>query len=439
MRYISLSAFALMTGVGAAAWAEALPPENNSLSAPDARKENNKTILGFDDALMRAAAMNPDVTAQVYRERAAEALTEQADVRPNPELGVTFENFAGSGPLRDAEALEATVELSQTIERGDKRKHRVHLADKERTVISKEGNVRRASLMETTAGAYLELLAIQQRIELAAEPLALAEKVLSAAQERVKAAVASPAELARARASVVLARSEIARLKSEEKSARMALAALWGGTADDFVSVSGRLRIDETLPEIKTFSEKLLNHPGLAMQEALIESRRASVKLEEANAVQDISMGLGVRYFNEDSDVALVAGISIPLPFWDNNGGNIRSARENLSAAREEAKLTAIDLKVNLARAWQEMASAHATAVSLREEALPAMEEAHTMVLKAYEAGQTALIEVLDSQSALIAVRRELLELELAYALALCRLCSYSDGSFEELSKLIKQ
>src|SRR5688572_28473212 len=71
--------------------------------------EHSDATLTLSDALQRATENNPSLAAERFSERAAEALIEQAGLRPNPTVDVTLENFAGTGSLQDVDRLESTV------------------------------------------------------------------------------------------------------------------------------------------------------------------------------------------------------------------------------------------------------------------------------------------------------------------------------------------
>jgi cobalt-zinc-cadmium efflux system outer membrane protein len=88
------------------------------------------------------------------------------------------------------------------------------------------------------------------------------------------------------------------------------------------------------------------------------------------------------------------------------------------------------ELRTSISAAWQELAAAHAVAQTLRRDALPATEEAHAVVRSAYEAGQLPLIDVLDAQRALVALRRDILDAESAYAVALVRAEGFTNTAF---------
>jgi outer membrane protein, heavy metal efflux system len=393
-------------------------------------QEATVSTLTLASALQRAAENNPSLAAQRYGERAAEALVEQAGLRPNPTLGVEVENFLGTGNVQGVRSLETTVQANQTFERGGKREKRVAFASRERDAAAKEFAVRRAEVLASVAIAYAETLAAQQRLALAEEPLKLARETFAAVEARVKAGAASPAESARARAAVASAQADYVRGQAAVAAARATLAATWGGSSADVATLSGGLRVPDEMPAQEAFLSNLSHHPRLELQQAIIAGRRASLDLEQAQAVQDVTVGGGVRFLREGTDATFMAGVSMPLPFRNKNQGNIRAARETLAGAEQTVRAVEVELRAAFTAAWQELKAAHAATQNLRREALPATEEAYAVVRRAYDEGQLPLIDVLDAQRALVAIRREILDAESAYALALARVEGLTDSTF---------
>jgi cobalt-zinc-cadmium efflux system outer membrane protein len=402
-------------------------------------QEAPSSPLTLASALQRAAEKNPALAAQLYGERTADALIEQAGLRPNPTLDVGLENFAGTGRVQGVRSLETTVQASQAFERGGKREKRVTLASREREVAAKEFAVRRAEVLSVSALAYLETLAAQQRLALAAEPLKLARETVAAVNLRVKAGVTSPAESARARAAQASSQADFARAEVGLAAARAALAATWGGDATEVQSVTGSLQVPVELPAEAPFLAKLAVHPRLDLQQSVIAGRRAALELERAQAAQDVTVSGGVRFLREGTDAAFVTGVSVPIPFRNKNQGNIRAARETLAGAEYGVRAVEVELRAEFTAAWQALAAAHTAAQSLRRDAMPATEEAYAAVRRAYEQGQLPLIDVLDAQRALVALRKDLLETEIAYAGALTRAEALTDASFPAVSALIAQ
>jgi outer membrane protein, heavy metal efflux system len=393
--------------------------------------------LTLAEALRRADANNPSLLAHGYAGRAAEAMIDQAAVRPNPVLGLELENFAGTGTLRGADAVESTVQVSQSFERGGKREKRVTVARRERYVADREFAVRRSEVLAATAAAYVEVIAAQELLALSATALALAQETADAVALRVKSAAASSVESARARASFATARADHARAESALAQARAALAASWGGGAADVPTLTRALPVPAELPLQETLLAKLATHPRFELQQAAISSRRASLQLAQSQTAQDVTVAGGVRFLREPSDAAFVAGVSVPIPFRGQNQGAIRAARETLAGSEQAALALDAELRAAFTSAWQDLATARTVARDLRTDALPATEEALAIVRRAYTQGELPLLDVLEAQRAHATLRREILDADTAAASALVRLDALTDPAFPLTTALL--
>ncbi len=377
--------------------------------------------LTLTEALARAEARNPSLLAEGQAERAAEARIDQAGVGPAPTLEVNMENIAGTGRAQGVRGIEATVQASRTFERGGKRTQRIAFARRDREVASAEFAVHRAEVIALTAQAFTSVLVAEQRLTLAEDPVRLAQAVLSAVDARVQAGAASPAESARARAALALARAELTQAEAGLAAACTALATTWGGQAADVSRVTGGFALPRSLPPENTLLAALPAHPQIALQTAVIARQQAALELEQGRSTQDVTASGGVRFLGADSDAAFVAGVSIPFPLRGRNEGNLRAARAELAGTEQRLHAIESALRTAVTAAWQEAATAHHIAATLRTDALPAAEEAHTVVRRAYEAGELPLIDVLDAQRELAGIRRTLLDAEAACLAAFVR------------------
>ncbi len=414
-----------------------LPFILGAASAAFAAAETSAPPLTLAQALARAGEQHPALAADSYAARAAAALVEQAGAPPAATLDLAVENAFGTGDLRGVRGLETTVQSSRTLEWGGKRGKRVALAEAEREIALRTAAVRRAEILAGTAAAFVQAVAAAERLALAGEPLRLARETLALAEARHRAGAAAPAETVRARVSLALAESETARLAAAAAAARTALAASWGDPAGAPPAVPGRLRLPAELPAVAAWRARLAGHPRLALQDALIAARRAHLALAQAQATGDVTATGGVRFLRAGSDAAFVAGLSFPLPSRERNQGNIRAARETLAGTESTVHAVQSELEAGFAAAWQDFAAAHALALKLARDAAPAAAEAAATLRAAYAAGQIPLTEVLEAQRALAAVRRELLEAEIAAALALARAESFADPAYPFTAALL--
>ena len=416
----------------------AADPLTAPASAPAQAAPRLPASLTLADVLARTAESNPELLALGFGRDAADGRVAQAGMGPNPTLSLSVENFGGTTLARDSDVMEVTVQASQLIERGDKAGRRVAFAERERDITQASLALRRSDVLAASASAFAKALADSTRLVFAGEQLKLTQETLVSANRRLQAAIASPSEVARARAALASAQAEFARAKSASSLALASLAASWGGSASEISEIKGAFRLPAAPPALARFESALTvsGNPRLGVSSAVVAGQRAALELESARGVADVTLGAGVRRLNEGPATAFIVGASIPLTFRDDNSGNICAARAMVRAAEQSLRAAEVEQRAALVAAHAELSAAHAQATALRREALPAAEEACVSVQSAYDKGALAFIDVLDARRGLIALRRDLLDAELAYALALVRAETLAGTSFAETKAL---
>lgn len=393
--------------------------------------------LSLDDALGFVATRHPELLARRHREEAAAARIEQAGLRPDPELEFTLENALGTGAFRGVRGIEATVLASQTLERGGKRERRTDLATRLREVEFAASEVLLAELSANAVSAYVGVVLAKERSALAGENLALAREMLTAVERLHGDGTASAAEIARARVAVATAEVDVRRAEADSLRARTALAAAWGGRAEDVAAVAGSLRSPTAVPTEAELQPGLATHPSLAWHEARIAREEASVALVHTASTADLTAAAGVRYVREGSDAGFVAGLSVPLPNRTRTRSEVRAAQAVLDGAEQDLRAAETALQADLARACQDLAAARLTLDLLREQALPAAEQARAEVRRAHAEGFLPLIDVLETQRTLLALRRDLLDAQCAFATALAAAESLADRTYPRTRALL--
>ena len=143
-----------------------------------------------------------------------------------------------------------------------------------------------------------------------------------------------------------------------------------------------------------------------------VERLKASLALAEAEAVPDLELEGGVKYFNESNDHAYFIGFSIPIPIFDRNKGGIREASENIQVGKKELQGLSLNKKKELAMLLDRLQIVDSELLTAEKDIIPAAQETYEALKKAYQAGENDYLELLDSQRTLLEVRRNNLLLE---------------------------
>ena len=92
-----------------------------------------------------------------------------------------------------------------------------------------------------------------------------------------------------------------------------------------------------------------------------------------------------------------MVGVSIPLPIFDRNQGNISAARQRLYKARELARQADVSLNAELVDVYQSMVSAYEQTVNLRDRIIPASQKAFDAAREGYTQGKFGYLVLLDA------------------------------------------
>lgn len=374
--------------------------------APDPQGE-----LTLQQAWRLALMRHPGMIADAYEVRAAEAQRLQADMLPNPELDVRLDDFGGSGSRRDFNTSEVRVRLTQLIELGDKRARRVALAQSERDLAAWDYEARRVDLAAQVSGRYVAVLESQQRVELRREAVGIAQDMHKIVEDRVAAGGLLPIHKDHSLVRLDVARLDLREAELQLRAARQQLAASWNSDKVSFDRVAGVLEpAPGPLPEFGPLNAELHHHPLVARTASLLAQRQADLELARADAVPDVTLGVGTRYFRDGDNHAFLVELSIPLPLFDRNQGTILQKRFGLAKARAEVDNAMLEARDTLISAHRDLAIAHQRAADLSKEVLPRLQAILETTRAQFKQGSLKLDDMLDADRDLLRAKVSLLD-----------------------------
>lgn len=362
------------------------------------------------EAIDAALRNNPELLASRYELTAAQARIVRAGSRPNPEVGLELENFAGSGAVAGIDALETTLTLSQVIELGEKRTLRRAVAEADSDWVAIDQRSRQLDVLTEVTRRFIDVTVAQERLQLAQETTRVAQQTLDAITQRVDAARSPQAEASRARIALTRASIDQRQSASVLRAARYALAATWGGGEPQFTQVNSDLYDFVALQPFPSLIERIQRNPDLLRFASEARLRDAELRLAQAHARPNLSLGIGVRRLEATDDAALVAGFSMPLPVFDRNQGSIREAQ--VRRAQSEAARNAVLVKTRAALygLYQEVSAARERVESLRAEGIPQAQTALDQTRSGYERGRFSFLELLTAQQDVLALRAAVID-----------------------------
>ena len=186
------------------------------------------------------------------------------------------------------------------------------------------------------------------------------------------------------------------------------LAAVAGNNAVVPTSVSSSF---EGLPEYDPDAAReavLTFHPQARSARVGVDRAQAAVRRAEAEPIPNVSVYAGFIRQNENRSNDAAAGLSMPVPVWNRNRGNIRAAKAELGMAIQAVGQTENELAARVAAAYQTYAAARERAEAYRLKLISRAEEAYTLSLEAVKGGQFEYLRVIQAQRAVAEARLEL-------------------------------
>lgn len=361
------------------------------------------TKLTLQEALNLALNANPEIAVALREREAIQGIKTQAGVRPNPTISTSIQDTR-------SDTRQVFLQLNQEIELGNKRDARIEVANSFYSKAEAELENKKAEIHANVIAAYYGVLAAQERVNLAKSSLDVANLALDAASKRVKAGKSSPVEETKSKIAESGAKIELNQATSELTSSRKRLTALWGNSAPVFESADGQVT---TIPETVALSEldsMLENAPAIKLAKLEVNSREALTKVERSKTTPNITISAGVVNNQELGLNQALLGLTVPIPLFDRNQGNVQEAVSRKYKAEDELVFLKSQLELNLANQYERLKAARQASESLRTEILPGAQSAFEAANKGFSAGKFNFLDVLDAQRTLFQAQSQYIQ-----------------------------
>lgn len=373
--------------------------------------------------LERAQADAPRMLEQAANVRATEAEARQATAWLNPTLNATYENL-GAPTSGGVSQRQDTYAVTQVFELGGKRAARIHAQQGRASAAGARALEASLGFAAELAIAYASAEAMQERRAIAKAELERGNDDLRAAQALVTAGREAALRLAQAKASVAAAQAALQAASANLTEALEHLSAL-AGVREPFTGIDiPFLATIRPLPTAADWSPE--QAPSLAAAAAEHSALAAQVKVEQKRWLPDVGVSLGMRKFGWTGEKAATVGISANIPLFDRNRSGIDAARERATSAAFRVEAARLDIIAARRSALAQVAASEQRVIAA-EEGEEAALDAYRLGRIGYDAGKTALVELLAIRRVLAEAQALTIDARLARVRALANL-SLAEG-----------
>jgi len=389
---LAAGAAAIWLSASGGAFSQGLPPGPAvGERAPQAAAAAAAEPLSLAKAIELALEGNPEVAAAKRQWEATEGQVLQGRSRPNPELAYSLEDTR-------SKTRTQSWQLNLPVELGGKRAARTKAAEKTREQAQAQLAELQATVRANVAAAYFDVLTAQERLVLARDSAALAKSSTDTVSKRVAAGKVSPVEESKARVAEAGVRVELAQAASEQRNALSRLFALLGRIDAPYTVLEGKAENLPSVPSLADLQPLISSAPGVVLARIEVDRREALTALEQSKRVPDVTVSVGMQRSNETQRNVLLFGVSVPLPIFDRNQGNLLEALKLEDKARDELQAASVRLHSEVAQGQERLSTITAEVQSLQQDVLPGAKSAYDAATIGFENGKFNFLEVLDAQ-----------------------------------------
>ncbi len=397
------------------------------------------TGLTLAALLDSVAARHPLVAASRARVRAAEASRTTAGFLGNPIIGYQVDNtpFPGSGPVAMPLGMEresmttATLPLESIYQRAP----RVRRADAQLRAVRADAVGERQRIARAAAHAFYRTALAQTGVDVSRDVASWLDTLVAYNRKRVDEGAAAEADLIRSQLERDRALADQTMQEAELARARAGLSPYLGDATSPFGSATHNAALVDAgpaplplvlagpgdssamTPTRRARADSLAgrNPIGLDQRPDVLSARErvtaasAGVATERWMLVRQLGATIGVKRSGGTS--TMIAGVSIPLPLFDQNRGEVARAQaerdeaQYMLADRERGASAEIDGAREAARLLTDRVlllagPTTADAAQSTSSFLARADEARRIALGAYREGAVPLIQVLDAARA---------------------------------------
>jgi len=360
-------------------------------------------LFRLEVALGLAMGANPEISVALREQEATEGARIQAGVRHNPYISSEIQDTR-------SDTQQITLQFNQEIELGNKRESRLALADILHTKATAELDALKATIHANTVNAFYEVLVAQERLALSKSSFEVANAAVNAATKRVNAGKSSPVEETKSNIAASSAKIELNQSNSQLNSARKRLSALWGNPFPVFEQAYGDVENIPLVPSFENLLALLENAPAIGIANLEVSARGGSTKLARSQSTPNITISAGIVHNNELGLNQALIGLSVPIPLFDHNQGNVQEAVSLQYKAQDELIALKNQLATKLAGEHERLSVARLSAISLSEEILPGAQNAFEAANKGFNAGKFNFLDVLDAQRTLFQAKSQYIQ-----------------------------
>lgn len=384
-----------------------LPKFSTKLRATD-----YSSSLNIRSLARRISNNNPQLRAAKLKIAESAGRLNQSGRRANPTLGI------GASKIIPGSQGELEVSFSQRFPITNKLSLEKRVSADQLLIAKEEIKMAEQQLITAAQIIAVEILQLRSRSANIEKQISSLTTITTFIDEAAAKGELSPLDAAQTKLEIQTLSIKKKQLAGERSLLTTKLKQYIGLPASKPLNLSG------SLPSLSIPSRtlSLSDRADFRAKSLEFQHSKSNILLEKSKRYDDVEVSvLGALGREEDAPEGLETegrigiGLSIPLPFYDKNEGNIEAATAKAQRSVLERGALASEIRLQVAIHKQEMQAWLTQNASVRNELLPLAEKTSTDLETAYKNGQGDFTSFLKSKTQELALRASLIDNNLKF------------------------
>lgn len=389
--------------------------------------------ITLDDAIQLALQHNHNMLAARTTILQSQADETTANLRPNPSLFADWEYLPLGSPGKQNPGVygghsttdylhdntEGDIGLSYLIERGKKRQHRLAAAKDITAQTKSQVADNERTLTFSVATAFVNVQLAESTIELAEADLKSFRQTVDLAQLRYEKGAISEDDYLKIKLQLLQFETDVQQAQLAKVQSLSDLRQLLGyeSVAPDY-DVIGEFEYHQLAGNAEDFQAKALaNRPDLRAAQQGIAAARSQYEVQRTIAKPDVTVQGNYSHVNAINAATLY--VSIPLPIFNRNQGNIEHTRLAITQAQEQEKSSEGQALTDVRDAYEGLRENERIVQFYRSGYLDVAQKDRDISEYAYKRGAASLLDFLDAERSYRATQLAYRQEVASYLLAL--------------------
>jgi cobalt-zinc-cadmium efflux system outer membrane protein len=365
--------------------------------------------ITLDQAIERLMRQNLDLISRSYEIPQAQADVLTASLRANPLLYADSQlvPYGSFSRARPGGPTQYDLNISYPIDWSHKRAARTEVACRAKKVLEAQFQNAVRQQIDNLYTAYVNVVAARLMLKYAQASVRYHDDMLRIARELLKRSMRYASDLDRIQVQADSARLLLADAEGNLRNARRVLAVLLSIPTSQLDAIELRGAVKDRAPPPPDLAAliqmALAQRPDVVSYRLGLARAQADVKLARANRFQDVYM-LAQPFtfqnnapFGAKSAVSWAMGVTVPLPVYNRNQGNIERARLNLAQTQVEQAALERQVVSEVEAAAQEYTLSLSYANRYERELIPVSARMVSRTEQLWRGGEVTIVEYLNA------------------------------------------